>query len=114
MRIVQFHAENFKRLGLVEITPEGNLVTIGGKNGQGKSSVLDAIFVALKGRAVAPPKPIRAGEERCVIQLDLGDLVVTRTFRQQEGKPYTDAIKIEDSEGRRYGKPRCRPIESAA
>ncbi|MBS67264.1 MAG: hypothetical protein Tp170SUR191951_59 [Prokaryotic dsDNA virus sp.] len=105
MRIVQFHAENFKRLGLVEITPEGNLVTIGGKNGQGKSSVLDAIFVALKGRAVAPPKPIRAGEERCVIQLDLGDLVVTRTFRQQEGKPYTDAIKIEDSEGRRYGKP---------
>ena len=63
MRIVQFHAENFKRLGLVEITPEGNLVTIGGKNGQGKSSVLDAIFVALKGRAVAPPKPIRAGEE---------------------------------------------------
>jgi recombinational DNA repair ATPase RecF len=70
MKIIQLHAENFKRLGIVEITPEGNVVTIGGNNGEGKSSVLDAIFVALKGRAVAPPKPIRKGEEKCTIRLD--------------------------------------------
>lgn len=105
MRIVQLHAENFKRLGIVEITPDGNLVTIGGKNGHGKSSVLDAIYVALKGRAVAPPKPIRKGEEKCTIRLDLGELVVTRNFHEQDGKPYTDTIKVEDGEGRRYGKP---------
>lgn len=105
MRIVQLHAENFKRLGVVEITPEGHLVTIGGKNGHGKSSVLDAIYVALKGRAVAPPKPIRAGEEKCTIRLDLGDLVITRNFHEQEGKTYTDTIKVEDGEGRRYSKP---------
>lgn len=106
MKIVQLHAENFKRLGVVEITPEGNLVTIGGKNGHGKSSVLDAIYVALKGRAVAPPKPIRKGEEACTIRLDMGDLIVTRKFIEQEGgKPYTDSIKVEDAQGRRYGKP---------
>lgn len=105
MRIVQFHAENFKRLGLVEITPEGNLITIGGKNGHGKSSVLDAIYVALKGRAVAPPKPIRKGCEKCTIKLDLGDLIITRNFHEKDGGTYTDTIKVEDTEGRRYGEP---------
>lgn len=105
MKIVQLHAENFKRLGVVEITPEGNLVTIGGKNGHGKSSVLDAIFVALKGRAVAPPTPVRKGEEKCTIRLDMGDLVVTRTFHAKEGGTYTDTIKVESADGLRYGKP---------
>lgn len=105
MKIVKLHAENFKRLGVVEITPEGNVVTIGGNNGEGKSSVLDAIFVALKGRAVAPPKPIRKGEEKAVIRLDMGDLVVTRTFHQKDGEEYTDTIKVESEEGLRYSKP---------
>lgn len=105
MKIVQLHAENFKRLGVVEITPEGNVVTIGGNNGEGKSSVLDAIFVALKGRAVAPPQPIRKGAEKCVIRLDMGDLVVTRTFHQKEGDTYTDGIKVETADGLRHAKP---------
>lgn len=105
MKIVQLHAENFKRLGVVEITPEGNVVTVGGKNGQGKSSVLDAIFVALKGRAVAPPKPIRKGEERALIRLDMGDLVVTRTFIAQEDGTFTTGIKVESADGLRYQKP---------
>lgn len=102
MKILQLHAENFKRLGVVEITPTGNVVTIGGNNGEGKSSVLDAIFVALKGRAVAPPKPIRKGEEKCTIRLDMGDLIVTRTFHQKEGETYTDNLKVESAEGLRY------------
>ncbi len=46
MRIVQLHAENYKRLGVVEISPEGPMITVGGKNGHGKSSVLGAIYVA--------------------------------------------------------------------
>lgn len=105
MKIVKLHAENFKRLGVVEITPEGHMVTIGGNNGNGKTSVLDAIAVALQGRAVAPPKPIREGEEICTIRLDMGDLIVTRAFREKEGGRYTDTIKVEDPEGRRYPKP---------
>lgn len=104
MRIVQLHAENFKRLGVVEINPDGNLVTIGGKNGHGKSSVLDAIYVALRGRAVAPPQPIRKGEERCTIRLDMGDIIVTRKFHQKEGGEYTDTLKVENAEGLTYTK----------
>ncbi len=105
MKIVQLHAENFKRLGVVEINPTGNVIKIGGDNGQGKSSVLDAIYVALKGRAVAPPKPIRKGEEKCTIRLDMGDVIVTRNFHAKDGGEYTDTIKVENSEGLRYSKP---------
>ena len=53
MKIIEFRAERFKRLSAVDITPEGNTVIISGKNGQGKSSVLDAIWLALGGGAAA-------------------------------------------------------------
>jgi DNA repair exonuclease SbcCD ATPase subunit len=105
MQVVQLQAENFKRLKAVDITPTGPVVKVGGKNGSGKSSVLDAIYVALVGRAVAPPKPVRAGEERCHIKLDLGDLVVSRTFTAKEGGTFTDTLKVETPEGLRHGKP---------
>ena len=47
MRILKLTAENVKRLKVVEITPRGDLVQISGRNGQGKTSVLeDGIVVA--------------------------------------------------------------------
>jgi DNA repair exonuclease SbcCD ATPase subunit len=106
MKIVKLEAEGFKRLRAVEIAPDGNVITIGGKNGAGKSSLLDAIWVALAGRAKAPPKPVRQGMERATIKLDLGDLVISRTFTDKgDGKPFTDTVKVENAEGLRYSKP---------
>lgn len=105
MRIINLHAENYKRLGVVEIAPDGNLITIGGKNGHGKTSVLDAIYVALKGRAVAPPQPIRKGQEKCTIRLDLGEMVITRNFHQKEGMNFTDTLKVESADGLIYKRP---------
>ena len=80
MRILKLMAENFKKLKVVEITPQGNIVTISGKNGAGKSSVLDAIVVALGGKNVAPKKPIREGQDKAVIVVQTEDYVVTRKF----------------------------------
>lgn len=105
MRVVHLVTENFKRIRVVDITPDGNIVTIGGKNGSGKTSVLDAIYVALIGRAANPPRPVRAGEEKATIKLDLGDFVITRTFTVKAGDKYTDTVKVETADGLRYGEP---------
>ena len=47
MKIIELRATNIKRLKAVEITPDGTMQVIGGRNAQGKSSVLDAIWLAL-------------------------------------------------------------------
>ena len=83
MKIIRLTAENVKRLRAVEITPDGTLQVVTGRNAQGKSSVLDAIWLALGGGTAArdTPRPVRDGEERASVTLDLGDLTVTRTWR---------------------------------
>lgn len=80
MKVIQLQSNNVMRLQAVDITPEGNLVVVGGKNGAGKSSVLNSIAMALGGKDLAPVEPIRNGEAEASIKLDLGDLVVVRKF----------------------------------
>lgn len=105
MKIVSLQSENIKRLVAVEIKPDGNLVEITGKNGQGKSSVLDSIWWALAGAGNIQEQPIRKGETTAKIRLDLGDIVVTRTFTAREDGEYTTAITVENAEGARYQSP---------
>jgi recombinational DNA repair ATPase RecF len=62
MKIIELQAENVKRLRAVTITPEGNIVEISGRNGQGKTSVLDAIWWAVSGTTHIQAVPIRKGE----------------------------------------------------
>lgn len=87
MRVVKLEAENFKRLTAVEITPDGNVQVIAGANANGKSSVLDAIAAAIDSKfAKGIERPIRDGADRATVRVDLGDLVVTRQWRN-DGKP---------------------------
>ena len=79
-RIVSLRADNFKRLRAVHIEPNGETVVISGRNGAGKSSVLDAIAAAIGGADLCPKQPIRVGEERAEVAVDLGDLIVRRIW----------------------------------
>ncbi len=79
MKILKLVAENFKKLSAVEITPDGNVVVSSGKNGAGKSSVLDSIEAALCGGKM-PKKPIKDGEVRARVEVDMGEYKVTRKF----------------------------------
>jgi DNA repair exonuclease SbcCD ATPase subunit len=102
MKIVKFQAENFLKLVCVEISPNGNVVEITGRNGQGKTSVLNAIWAALGGKEACPSVPIRKGQESARVRLDLGELVVTRTFTLKDGGDYTTHIAVENADGARY------------
>jgi hypothetical protein len=105
MKIIQLEAENVKRLRAVTIRPDGNIVEISGRNGQGKSSVLDAIWWALSGTTHIQAVPIRKGENEARIRLDLGEIKVIRTFRKREDETFTTSLTVESTEGARYPSP---------
>lgn len=81
MKILQLTAENIKRLKVVDIAAEPGINQITGKNGSGKTSVLDSIWSALAGAKNVQAVPIRKGCEEAKVRLNLGELIVIRTFR---------------------------------
>lgn len=107
MKIISLQAENIKKLVAVEITPDGNLVQITGRNGAGKTSILDSIWWALAGASHIQSVPIRKGANKARIRLDLGEIKVTRTFaRKDDGDgSSTTSIVVENAEGARFPSP---------
>lgn len=85
-RIVALDSQNVKRLTAVHIEPDGNVVIVGGKNGAGKSSVLDSIIYALAGGKTIPKVPIRRGADAAEVTVDLGDIIVRRTFTESSSR----------------------------
>jgi len=62
VKISSLELENVKRIRAVQIQPtKDGLTVIGGRNGQGKTSVLDAIAWALGGNKLKPDNPNRDG-----------------------------------------------------
>lgn len=103
MKILNFRAENYKRIQLVEITPDGNLVQITGRNKQGKTSVLDALWAALAGGEAsrATAQPIREGETQASVRLDLGEYIITRVWKKND----VGTLTVESPRGAKYGSP---------
>lgn len=104
MKIIKFRADNVKRLTAVEITPDGHLVQITGKNGAGKTSVLDAIWWALGGKENIQGQPIRKGAKSASIKLTLGtnepELLVERRFTEKG-----DYLFVRNADGSRRDQP---------
>lgn len=104
MRIVRFFAENVKRVKVVEIVPkDASMVVIGGQNDAGKSSCLDAIEMALGGKRHHPAEPLRRGAKHGRVVLDLGDILVTRTFE----KSGNTALVVESKAGKQFPSPQA-------
>lgn len=101
LHIVELRVENLKRLRAVQITPDGDLVVLSGQNGAGKSSVLDAIAMALGGGSQIPAEPIRRGADRAEVVVDLGEFVVRRTFTAAGG----GQLVVSNREGARFQSP---------
>ena len=62
IKINELQLENVKRIKAVKLEPaQSGLTVIGGKNGQGKTSVIDSIAWALGGDKYRPSQPQRDG-----------------------------------------------------
>lgn len=103
LKIVQLTAENVKRLRAIDITPDPTMQVIAGRNAQGKTSVLDAIWLALGGGTAkkGTAKPVRDGETSAKVRLDLGQFVVTRTW-DEAGR---SNLRVESADGANYSSP---------
>lgn len=95
MKVIGLQAENVKKIRAVSIVPSGSTVVVGGRNGAGKSSILDAIAYAIGGKKLACDEPVHRGESKAVIRCDLGEYVVTRTFTADGG----GSLKVTNSAG---------------
>ena len=99
MKINTLELENIKRVKAVRLEPTANgLTVIGGRNGQGKTSVLDAIAWALGGNKFRPTEPQRDGSvipPHLKITLDNGIIV------ERSGK--NSALKVIDPTGNKSG-----------
>lgn len=97
--IKSLEIENVKRIKAVEIEPSPTgLTVIGGKNGQGKTSVLDSIAWALGGDRFRPSNPTREGSAippTLKVTLENG-IVVERRGKNSD-------LKVTDPEGKRAG-----------
>lgn len=106
--IISLTVENIKKIKAVTIRPHGDFVEITGRNGQGKSTVLDAIWWALKGKDNIQAAPIRNGEKSGKITLELQDYLVERTFRRNElGDDYTTKITVTTKDKARMSSPQA-------
>lgn len=95
LRIVKLEVENIKRLKAVSVTPTTNVVTISGRNDQGKSSLLDSIEMVICGKDSIPERPIRDGQSHAEIVCDFDELIVTRTFSANGGSK----LSVETKDG---------------
>jgi len=105
MKIIHLKAENIKRLIAVDISPDKNVVKITGKNGHGKTSVLDSIWWCLGGAQNIQSRPVNDSADEGFVEIDLGDMVVTRKFKKQDGGKYTSSLKIESKDGAVFKSP---------
>lgn len=85
MKIIRLQIENTKRIKAVDISPgDEPVVVVSGKNGAGKTCVLDSIEYAFAGKASLPPKLIRDGADKSLIRIDLGEVAVERVTTEKD------------------------------
>ncbi|MGP8314681.1 AAA family ATPase [Enterocloster aldenensis] len=99
MKINKLEIENIKRVRAVKIEPSSNgLTIIGGKNNQGKTSVLDAIAWALGGERFRPSQATREGS---AIPPNLKIVMNNGLVVERKGK--NSSLKVTDPSGQKAG-----------
>jgi len=103
VKIVAYDVKDFKGLQSVSFAPDPWVVLVCGRNGQGKTSLLDSIWATLGGKDAAPDMPVRRGQQMAVCSLDLGDIRVKRTWFPDN----TSRLAVENADGARPKTPQA-------
>lgn len=107
MQILSVRAKGFKGIELIEMRPKKTVTVLGGRNRQGKSSLLDGIAAALGGKKLCPEKPIRDGQDSACVTVELDGeptkmippITVTREFYRKEDGTVDSKLEIITKDG---------------
>lgn len=105
-KIIRFTAENVKKIKAIEIFPEdlNNVVIITGKNAQGKSSVIESLWMALAGfKYPQPVNNTKTEDEESYVEIELEDLIVRRHWTSND-KSYLNVLT---KDGAKYPSPQA-------
>lgn len=95
VKISALEIENLKRVRAVSLDCSGTALTvIGGRNGAGKTSVLDAIMWALGGDRFKPSRPVHEGAEEAYVKVDLDNGITV------ERKGVNGSLKVTSATGK--------------
>ena len=108
MRLLEFAVQNVMKIKWAHIRPKGNVIVVGGRNGQGKSSLLQAIGFLLCGAEIVPTDVIRVGEKVATITGQVGPFKITRQFNRRDaekargGHLWATRIRLQGPMGEEY------------
>jgi hypothetical protein len=119
MRVISYECHNVKKVSDVKFDLEGrHLFLVGGKNGQGKSSSLDGILMALCGRSGMdyPGIALKNGEDEGWVKISLSGeteelhqpngMRVELKMTRKRDKTVVEEFRILDSDGDEAPEPR--------
>ena len=96
MKVIGLQIENLRKIKamILEFKDKG-LIEIRGKNEQGKSTILDALEILLRGKKFTPKDVITHGEKKSRIISEIGEYRLERVITEKDQK-----IKITGKDGR--------------
>lgn len=98
-KIKRIKIQNFKGLKAYEGEVLGKDIYLTGRNAAGKTSFIDAVWLALTGKNI-PPKPVTTGAKKGLIEVELEDGYVVRVKMNSTGKtPINFEIEDLNAEG---------------
>lgn len=82
MHVISFEVQNYLRVEAFHITPEGKHVIISARNGEGKTSVVTALFDILCGISQKKQtEPVHRGADKAYQRLELEDYIIEKHIK---------------------------------
>jgi len=104
LKILALQITNARKIKFAEITPEGDIVTLVGKNEAGKSTIMQAIKYALTGEK--EPDFVTHGEDAASIKLKIGDGEAAYEINQRVKADGTVTLVVKNQDGFKPTSPR--------
>jgi len=100
MKISRVKAINFKGIKNIDVFLKKHVNKIIGPNGSGKTSLRDSIMATLCGAKYTPDIPVRIGQGKAEVTVDMGDYIVHGIYTKSGRR-----IEVESPDGAVFKRP---------